>query len=124
MGEDQLIWGKEMRISDTYTKQDKTIFIWKLNLDGTLQRIVVENYRVSKYPGTEYFLFKVEGSSTVHSLRASQLDRFVNGRYASFTNDDEKAIKAIEANLSAKVKKLKDDYESVETILELLRTNN
>ena len=114
-----------MRISDTYnTKQDKTIFIWKLNLDGTLQRIVVENYRISKYPGTEYFLFKVEGSSTVHSLRASQLDRFVNGRYASFVDDKQKAIQAIDDCLSAKAKKYKDEYESTATMIKLLRDNN
>lgn len=114
-----------MRFRNIFTKQDKTIYIWKLNLDGTLSKSAIDEYRITKYPGgTEYYLFRMEGSSSTHSLRSSQMDRFVSNRYASFTNDDEKAIKAIDDCLSAKAKKYKDDYESASSLIKLLRDNN
>lgn len=106
-----------------YPEQEQPIYIWKLGLDGKLTKSVINRYRVNHFSSSTSYLFRAEKSSNIHSLRDSQMDRFVNNRFCSFSDDDKKAIQVIEANLSAKVKKLKDDYESVETILELLRTN-
>lgn len=103
-------------------KHEQPIYYWKLNNDGTLTKSVITVYKEHNYYREIHYQFMMGGS--IHSIRSTQMSRFVNNRVCLFEDDEAKAVKIIEDVLEARASKYKYDYENASKLLELVRDNN
>ena len=107
---------------DEIKRQEKPIYRWFLNEDGSITKYVVWCYyidtRFSRNTRYKYL-------NCVQGLEEKKKDKFFSNSVWSFDNDDEKVLKIMREGLE---KRISDKYESLEKSIgdyyTMLNSNN
>lgn len=94
---------------EPFPKQDRPLYRWKLQDDGSLKKTVINYYKVSHFTFGDIYMYRTNNS--VQSFKSDKLDRFVHNGVYSFNDDDEKIKILIIQAIEAQYLKAKIEYE-------------
>lgn len=88
---------------------NENLYLYKLKEDGVLYKYIINSYYkviTNTYAKKLYYIFQIEGQSTIYTIEDNNIDRFVSSRILSFNDNIEDAYDIVMADLVVK----RDDY--------------
>ncbi len=104
-----------------FDKHDQPLYEWKLESDGSIKEFE-PIYEYNDAPGVYRYSF-AHGTTYIR-LKAADLDKFIHGRYYSFSNDKYAAVAAMSEYLVNKVIKAEEELKKAQEAREAFISKN